>query len=76
MYTVAVTDAGYTTPSQMVPVDAGGTASSDFVLTSEHSRNPLLQPFTTTSIWNRPIGSDAQYDAGESHPRIAVHAQE
>ena len=60
-YTVAVTDAGYTTPSQMVPVDAGGTASSDFVLTSEHSRNPLLQPFTTTSIWNRPIGSDAQY---------------
>ena len=56
-----MTDAGYTTPSQMVPVDAGGTASSDFVLTSEHSRNPLLQPFTTTSIWNRPIGSDAQY---------------
>jgi protocatechuate 3,4-dioxygenase beta subunit len=60
-YTVAVADTGYTTPSQTVTVNAGGTASSDFVLASLHARKPLLQPFTTTSIWNRPIGSDAQY---------------
>jgi protocatechuate 3,4-dioxygenase beta subunit len=60
-YTVAVADPGYTTPSQTVTVDAGGIASSNFVLASDHLRNPLLQPFTSTSIWNRPIGSDAQY---------------
>jgi protocatechuate 3,4-dioxygenase beta subunit len=60
-YTVAAADNGYTTPSQTVTVAAGGTSASDFVLTSEHERNPLLQPFTSTSIWNRPIGSDAEY---------------
>ncbi len=60
-YSVEVADTGYATSPQLVIVDAEGTPSSDFVLVSEHLRNPLLQPFTSTSIWNRPIGSDAQY---------------
>jgi hypothetical protein len=34
------------------PSDSAGEASS---------RNPLLQPFATTSIWNMPIGSGASY---------------
>ncbi len=60
-YNVSVADTGYTTTPQTVTVVSGGTASSNFILASKHSRNPLLQPFTTTSIWNRPIGSDEQY---------------
>jgi len=35
--------------------------------TSTGTRNPLQQPFASTSIWNMPIGSGAQYvDAGLS----------
>ena len=62
-YIVAVTDYGYTTPSaQAVTVDPGSLVSLPaFTLASQHLRIPLLQPFTSTSIWNMPIGSDALY---------------
>jgi hypothetical protein len=35
--------------------DAGGATDGP------SSRNPLTQPFTSTSIWNMPIGSAAEY---------------
>jgi lysophospholipase L1-like esterase len=31
------------------------------VLAAEHRRDPWLWPFAGTSIWNRPIGSEARY---------------
>jgi protocatechuate 3,4-dioxygenase beta subunit len=69
-YIVAVTDYGYTTPSaQAVTVDPGSLVSLPaFTLASQHLRNPLLQPFTSTSIWNMPIGSDAQYEPANLIP--------
>ncbi|MHB8490033.1 MAG: carboxypeptidase regulatory-like domain-containing protein [Candidatus Dormibacteria bacterium] len=68
-YAVTVTDDGYTTPApQTVTVDPGGLVSSSFVLASEHLRDAFLQPFTSTSIWNMPIGSDAQYEPANLIP--------
>jgi protocatechuate 3,4-dioxygenase beta subunit len=62
-YTVAASDYGYTTPSaQTVTVDPGSlVAVTTFVLSSAHVRDAFLQPFTSASIWNMPIGTDAQY---------------
>jgi hypothetical protein len=61
-YLVAVTDTGYAAPSpQTVTVAPASVASASFVLASEHLRDSLLQPFTSTSIWNMPVGSGAQY---------------
>ncbi|MEL6593248.1 MAG: T9SS type A sorting domain-containing protein [Bacteroidota bacterium] len=31
------------------------------ILSAQQTRNPLLWPFADTSIWNMPIGSNAQY---------------
>jgi hypothetical protein len=60
-YTVAVLDNGYVAPSPAtVTVGVDGVVSQAFVLAGD--RNPLLQPFTSTSIWNMPIGSGAEYE--------------
>jgi hypothetical protein len=69
-YIVAVTDYGYTTPSaQAITVDPGSLVSLPaFTLASQHLRNPVVQPFTSTSIWNMPIGSDAQYEPANLIP--------
>jgi hypothetical protein len=69
-YLVTVRDYGYTTPSaQAITVDPGSLVSLPaFTLASQHLRNPLFQPFTSISIWNMPIGSDAQYEPANLIP--------
>jgi hypothetical protein len=39
----------------------GGPAVGGGSTTPTPTRNPLKQPFASTSIWNMPIGSNAQY---------------
>ncbi|MFZ0180685.1 MAG: carboxypeptidase-like regulatory domain-containing protein [Candidatus Dormiibacterota bacterium] len=56
-YVVTVSDYGYTAPSaETVTVVAGSVASASLLI-----RDPFLQPFTSASIWNTPIGSGAVY---------------
>ncbi len=49
----------------------GGTPRAD----DEPARDPWLRPFTSTSIWNMPIGSEAQYVAANL-PVTKHHALE
>ncbi|MGA7988217.1 MAG: carboxypeptidase-like regulatory domain-containing protein, partial [Candidatus Dormiibacterota bacterium] len=66
-YSVAVADDGYIAPSpETVTVGVGGVVSQAFALQGD--RNPLLQPFTSTSIWNMPVGSDAVYEPANLIP--------
>lgn len=37
-------------------------------------RNPILQPFASTSIWNTPIGNNAQYVPAKIQPAFGVSA--
>jgi hypothetical protein len=37
------------------------TCSAPLLSSTSGTRNPLQQPFATSSIWNMPIGSDAAY---------------
>jgi hypothetical protein len=60
-YTIAATANGYNTVSQSVTVVVGGMVASPLVLASQVQRDAFIQPFTSTSIWNTPIGSNAQY---------------
>ena len=38
------------------------------------TRNPILHPFASTSIWNTPIGADAQYVPANIQPTSFVSA--
>ena len=70
-YIVAVVDKGYIASApETVTVGVGGMVSQGFVLQGD--RDPLLQPFTSTSIWNMPIGSDAVYEPANLIP-AAIH---
>lgn len=40
---------------------SGGLAVAFGSATPSNTRNPLQQPFSSNSIWNMPIGSNAQY---------------
>ena len=63
-YVVTVSDYGYTAPSaQTVTVVSGSVASASLVI-----RDPFLQPFANSSIWNMPIGSGAQYEPANLIP--------
>jgi Carboxypeptidase regulatory-like domain len=63
-YLVAVSDYGYTAPSsQTVTVASGSVASASLVI-----RDPFIQPFTSGSMWNMPIGSGAQYEPANLIP--------
>lgn len=52
--TIGATSSSVTEPTQLLAVI--GTSAVG-------SRNPLIQPFASTSIWNMPIGSGASYAA-------------
>jgi hypothetical protein len=57
---------GDSTVGDSGPVDAGpldGHASTDGGDAASAFRDPLAQPFASTSIWNMPIGSGATYVA-------------
>jgi Carboxypeptidase regulatory-like domain len=63
-YTLTVSDYGYTAQStQTVTVASGSLVSASLVI-----RDPFRQPFTSTSIWNMPIGSGAQYEPANLIP--------
>jgi hypothetical protein len=42
---------------------SGQHASTPLVIQTAGTRDPLAQPFTSTSIWNQPIGTSATYSA-------------
>ena len=66
-YTVDVVDNGYIASSpETVTVGVGGVVSQAFALQGD--RDPFLQPFTSTSIWNMPIGSGALYEPANLIP--------
>ncbi len=66
-YIVAVVDRGYIASSpETVTVGVGGVVSQAFALQGD--RDPFLQPFTSTSIWNMPIGSGALYEPANLIP--------
>ena len=67
------------TAAQRDGASALDAASADVISTDANSadvvstdaggyRNQLLQPFATSSIWNTPIGSGAQYVAAAIQP--------
>ena len=60
-YIVTASATGHTssTPAS-VTVGSGGSATQSFTLPTR-LRDPFLQPFTSASMWNMPIGSGAQY---------------
>ncbi len=41
---------------------------------SKTARDPWLWPFTIDSIWNTPIGKDAQYEEANLHPTRGIGA--
>jgi|GEM_PF-506743 len=65
------TPSAMSTGSHMVSAsqtDVAGNASTSsptntFTIDTTVARDPLKQPFSSDSIWNMPIGSDAQYVA-------------
>ena len=60
-------DNGYIASSpETVTVGVGGVVSQAFALQGD--RDPFLQPFTSTSIWNMPIGSGALYEPANLIP--------
>lgn len=60
----ATVGAAGTPTSTAAPASSAAAASSLQALVNvnpKFGRNPFLQPFTSTSIWNEPIGSGAVY---------------
>ena len=43
-------------------------------LPTPNTRNPILHPFASTSIWNTPIGANAQYVPANIQPTASVSA--
>jgi hypothetical protein len=75
-YTVSAGAAGYGSPSQTVTVGSGPTVAPHLVLLNESRRDAFTQPFTSTSIWNMPIGSGAQYAPANLTPWTRVVSDE
>jgi hypothetical protein len=48
-------------PVDAASADSGGSEDGDGGDAGSPLRNPLVQPFASTSIWNMPIGSGATY---------------
>jgi protocatechuate 3,4-dioxygenase beta subunit len=69
-YSVTAAANGYTSSTDASVLVASGSVASgvNFTLASEGLRSAFIQPFTSTSIWNMPIGSGAQYSLANLAP--------
>jgi Phosphoesterase family/Carboxypeptidase regulatory-like domain len=68
-YQVTASATGYAPSSAAGTLGPGGSAVENLTLgILGTTRDPLVQPFTSTSIWNMPIGTGAQYIAANLAP--------